>query len=175
MTNKERSKKIRETLKEAGYKTSDFSIRSYDCGYSDSSKIHIKNLSIDVSKIRDLLRKFESVDYDVASGEILSGGNTYIIVDYDYETVRAKEDEVRQELDDLIEKLDNSKIDGYISYTIGDLSFFSRDNEWFAYEDYDYAGTSLTRELFRNVPKEQVSCRLLRSYVFAKLQNKVAA
>ena len=175
MTNKERSKAIRETLKKAGYKTSDFSIRSYDCGYSDSSKIHIKNLSIDVSKIRNLLKKFESVDYDERSGEILSGGNTYIIVDYDYETIRAKENEVRQELDDLIEKLDNSKIDGYVSYIIGDLRVFSRDNEWSAYEDYDFAGSSLTRELFRSVPKEQVSCRLLRSYVFAKLQDKSAA
>lgn len=168
MTNKERSKAIREELKKAGYKTSDFSIRSYDCGYSDASRIYIKNLTIDVSKIRDLLSKFRSVDYDEASGEILSGGNTYIIVDYDYEVVQSAEEKVQEELENLIEELDSSKKNGYVDYKIGDLRIFAREDSWFAYEQYYINNVKMTNQLFSDIPKERVSRALARSYAFAK-------
>lgn len=84
LTNKQLSQAVRQTLKDNGYNTTDFSIRTRDCGYSTSCNITIKNLKIRREEIEGLVAKFESIDRDYASGEILEGGNTYIFVEYDY-------------------------------------------------------------------------------------------
>lgn len=175
MTNKERSKAIRETLKKAGYKTSDFSIRSHDCGYSDATDISIKNLSIKENDIRKLLKGFESVDYDKYSGEILSGGNTYISIHYDYSIVcaegKAVEPEINKILDDLEKEL---KAKGYASYKIGDLRITAGVKSWSVFE-YPYEHSDVGIGLFLDVSKEDIPCRIRNRFAIAKAQNKVAA
>lgn len=71
---------IRDFLKKNGYNIRDFSIKASYGGYSSSVDIYIKNPKIDKKEINDLVKKFQNVDYDARSGEVLMGGNTYIFV-----------------------------------------------------------------------------------------------
>lgn len=82
MTNKELGSAIRATLKTAGYAPRDISVRVRDCGYSTSASVTIKNPEIRLESVERLLSKFESIDRDYATGEILAGGNCYLFVDY---------------------------------------------------------------------------------------------
>lgn len=83
MTNKELGNAIRATLKVEGYAPRDFSVRVRDCGYSTSADVTIKNPEIRRASVERLLSKFERVDRDYATGEILAGGNCYLSVDYE--------------------------------------------------------------------------------------------
>ena len=82
MTNMELGNAIRATLKSEGYAPRDFSVRVRDCGYSTSASVTIKNPEIRSADVERLLSKFESVDRDERTGEILEGGNCYLFVDY---------------------------------------------------------------------------------------------
>ena len=80
-TTAEKSKEIRQKLKDAGIKRADYSIKS---DYS-SFRINIKNLSLKKDIFEKILNEYESIDYCEASGEILQGGNTFCFVEYDWE------------------------------------------------------------------------------------------
>lgn len=82
MTNKELGSAIRATLKTAGYAPRDISVRVRECGYSTSASVTIKNPEIRRESVERLLSKFESIDRDYATGEILAGGNCYLFTDY---------------------------------------------------------------------------------------------
>ena len=83
MTNMELGSAIRATLKSEGYAPRDFSVRVRDCGYSTSANVTIKNPEIRSADVERLLSKFESIDRDERTGEILEGGNCYLFVDYE--------------------------------------------------------------------------------------------
>lgn len=55
----------------------------------DYSSIHatVKDISIPLKEVEDVLRSYESIDYDYASGEILCGANTFVFVRYDYKSL----------------------------------------------------------------------------------------
>lgn len=91
--NSERSKAIRERIKsKLGYSSRQVSIRSSDCGYSDCTRITVKDLSCDIDAVEKIAKSFESIRYDEYSGEILSGANTYITVEYDWEVLHKAEE-----------------------------------------------------------------------------------
>lgn len=80
MTDKERLAAIRKELKEHGYNNRRVGV-SYD-GYA--IRLNIKELAIDKKEIENIAMKYENYSRDERTGEILSGGNTFVIVDYDY-------------------------------------------------------------------------------------------
>lgn len=84
MTNRETSLNIRRELKESGYNTRDFRISVKDSGYNTVIKIIIKNPHINRKDIKSLLIKYEQIDRDERSGEILDGCNTYLFISYEY-------------------------------------------------------------------------------------------
>lgn len=84
MTNKELSQAIRKELKSAGFTSKDYSIRVRDCLYDTSVKITVKNPLVKISEIEEITTKFEKIDYDERTMEILAGANTYIFCEYDY-------------------------------------------------------------------------------------------
>lgn len=90
--NSERSKEIREKIKkELGYNSRQVGVRSGDCGYSDYTRITVKDLSCDFEAIEKIAKSFQSIRYDEYNGEILSGANTYINVEYDWEILNEAE------------------------------------------------------------------------------------
>lgn len=107
MTNKERSAAIRAEIKKLGYNSRQVSVRSRICGYSDETRIEVKDLSCDIKAIEKACMKFESIDYDQYSGEILSGGNTYIFVQYDYDAISKATEANIEKAENLVNDVDD--------------------------------------------------------------------
>lgn len=80
MTDSERVVAIRQALKEHGYNNRKVGVR-YD-GYA--IWLTIKDLAIDIKEIEQLAKGYESYERDEFTGEILSGGNTFVFVNYTY-------------------------------------------------------------------------------------------
>ena len=83
MTSKEKAKAIRAALKEAGITSKQVSVKHRYCGYSSSYHITIKNGNISEMQVKNICKRFRSVDYDERTGEILEGGNDYVLVNRD--------------------------------------------------------------------------------------------
>ena len=83
MTNRELSQAIRKKLKECGYGSKDYSIRVSDAGYSTSVRIKIINPLVRRTSIEEVVKEFEVVDRDERTGEVLQGGNTYVLCSYE--------------------------------------------------------------------------------------------
>lgn len=82
---KELRKSIREDLKKLGLKRGDFSLSIRESGCADTYiKVEIKNPYINANEIEKELLKYEKVDRDMRSYEILQGCNTFVMVYYEY-------------------------------------------------------------------------------------------
>nr|DAG28522.1 MAG TPA: hypothetical protein [Caudoviricetes sp.] len=81
MTNQELKTTIKEELKKAGFKKG-YTISVKDCLYSTSMKIKINDPTINRKEIEKIAHKFQEIDRDERTGEILSGGNCYVFVEY---------------------------------------------------------------------------------------------
>lgn len=83
MTNKELSQAIRKALKEAGYTSKDVRVSVKDAGYSTAARLNIVNPLVSRTAIQELVKGYEEIDRDERTYEILSGGNTYVHVEYE--------------------------------------------------------------------------------------------
>lgn len=86
------SKDVKSFLKENGIDTKNIRV-------SSGSSINVKLLDpkLDYDKIDQLLKdKFEYYQRDDASGEILSGGNTFVFVEYDYDLIKEVQDQLKE-------------------------------------------------------------------------------
>lgn len=92
MTNKEMSKAIQEKLKAAGIPRAAYRIRVQGCGYSNSVHIYVKDLAVSIDEVKRIAYQYESIDRDERTGEILEGGNTYVFVEYDFDTLQAAQE-----------------------------------------------------------------------------------
>ena len=95
---------LKKYLKENGIDTSNISIKHSYCGYSESYDVTIKDENISRKEVDNLLKKFEYYETDERTGEILEGGNTYILVDYDYDLYKEVNDKYNSL---IIDKIDN--------------------------------------------------------------------
>lgn len=84
MTNKELSQKIRTELKENGYSAKMVKVSVKDSLYDTVIKITIKSPEVDKRKIEKLVNKYEEIDRDERTMEILQGCNVFVSVLYDY-------------------------------------------------------------------------------------------
>ena len=74
---------IRATLKYLGWNSRAVSIRSAYFAGGSSLRVRIKRADIPATVVYAVARLFESVARCSYTGDILSGGNTYLSVDYD--------------------------------------------------------------------------------------------
>lgn len=81
MTNQELKTAIKNELKKEGY-AKGYTISVKDCGYSTSVKIKITSPEINRLDIEKIANRFQEIDRDERTGEILSGSNNYVFVEY---------------------------------------------------------------------------------------------
>lgn len=85
----ERAALIRAELKAKHKWTSkDVSVRASHYSMGSSIEVNIKNPAVPLAAVREVALQHESIDRD-ASGEILSGGNRYVHVNYSSEAREA--------------------------------------------------------------------------------------
>lgn len=84
MSNKELSLLIRKTLKAKGYTSKDVSVRVRNSLYDTSVNITVKNPLVRLSEVEKVVKRFEEIDLDEYSGEILAGCNVYVHCQYAY-------------------------------------------------------------------------------------------
>lgn len=131
MTNKELGAAIRKELKENGWTSKDISVRVRDSGYDTAVNIKIKNALIRKSEVEALVKKYDEIDRDERTYEILAGCNTFVFVDYEYGVV----DEAAVSLLPIAEMVLNNP-EKYSGHKIADNGekevFITRfeDNEW---------------------------------------------
>lgn len=83
MSNKELSQLVRKTLKEAGFTSKDVSVRVKDSGYSTSVRVTVKNPFVKISEVKKVVNRFEEIDRDERTMEILQGCNVFVHVQYE--------------------------------------------------------------------------------------------
>lgn len=83
---KEKSIQLRKDLKVYGLTNRDVSITTQNGVWDDKINVHLKTISALklYNEIEKLAYKYENIDRDVRTMEILTGGNTYIFISYEY-------------------------------------------------------------------------------------------
>ena len=74
---------ITAELKKNGYNRNKCSVRYRSLTMDRAIVITIYDLNIAQETIEKIVKKFEHLSYDAGTGEILTGGNTYIDINYD--------------------------------------------------------------------------------------------
>lgn len=84
----ETTTKIRQIIKELGYKRNQVSVKTSEYGVANTSlRITIKDLSINAEALEAKINHLENIRVD-CMGEFLEGCNTFIFVNYDYEALK---------------------------------------------------------------------------------------
>lgn len=78
MTNEELRVAVKADVKGKGLSLRDVSVSVKNVGYSTTIRLVIRNPHVNRSELKTLLKKYESVDRDERTGEILAGGNVYV-------------------------------------------------------------------------------------------------
>lgn len=112
MTNMELNKAIKAELKKAGYNTKDFRVSVKDSLYDTTIRIKIKSPYVNLHDVERLLKHRESYELDVASGEILQGGNTYVFIEYDYNAFDLIPHEYEERAEKILNDAENN-LDGF--------------------------------------------------------------
>jgi len=73
-----RKQKLVNLLKEAGYNQRQVSVRENPSSLEWSFAVTIRDEKVNYKTVQDIVKKSRSIDRCHASGEILSGGNTYV-------------------------------------------------------------------------------------------------
>lgn len=81
------SKQVRAALKAAGLGPRQVSVRSKSYSMGSTVEVRIKVWSVALGAVEALVRPFEQVRRDEATGEILCGGNTHIAVEYEHDAI----------------------------------------------------------------------------------------
>ena len=93
------AREVKAFLKEKGIDTQNIRV-------SSGSSIDVKLLDpkLDFDLIDQILKEeYESYQRDQATGEILSGGNTFVFVEYDYDLVKEIQEQLRGSLRPFLE------------------------------------------------------------------------
>ncbi|HFI0791115.1 TPA: hypothetical protein ACGO62_001122 [Streptococcus suis] len=102
------AKGVKQFLKLHGYNPKDFKVRKANPGYERSLYITIKNVTISKKEIENLVYpQFQKISRCEITQEILSGGNTYVFVEYDEDTFEELVESKTQEAEQLYNELKN--------------------------------------------------------------------
>lgn len=86
----DKAKLLRSDLKKFGWNSKQISVTGKYVAYDSVLKIRIKDLNISKVAVEKIANQFSSIDYCETSGEVLEGGNTYVNIDFDWESLKLK-------------------------------------------------------------------------------------
>ena len=89
MSTTDRAASIRAALKAKGWSTRKVSVRSHYYSMGSSIYVTVKDPDIPLSAVEAIAEPHEHIDRCAYSGEILSGGNRYVSVDYSHDAADA--------------------------------------------------------------------------------------
>jgi len=102
----EEAKELRQELKsKLGVNSRQVSVRSEYFSMGSSIDVRIKDADVSLPAVREIASKYESIRRCEFSGEILSGGNTYLSVEYTREALQTRSDRVREQVENAVAKL----------------------------------------------------------------------
>lgn len=81
------AQQVKAALKAAGFDTRKISVTSSYPGYEEVVNVQIKDVFINLEAVEAIAYKFREVAYDERCQEILAGGNTFVRVQYEYNTL----------------------------------------------------------------------------------------
>jgi hypothetical protein len=96
-TLKEATATIRTALKAMGYSSREISVRGESYSMGSSITVTVKVRGVDLKAIKAVAEKAQRIDRCELTGEILTGGNRFVEVDYSWELVRELSAQVRAE------------------------------------------------------------------------------
>lgn len=67
-------------IKSLGFNSRQVSVSTERLSLDEAFNVTIRDEKVDKAVIKEAVKEFESIDRDHSSGEILSGGNTYVTV-----------------------------------------------------------------------------------------------
>lgn len=102
MDRKEIAKAIRAELKENGITNKQVGVTSKSALYDDVVRVNIKDLKVSYNLVNTIASKYKLISYDQANGEILAGGNMYINIQFDYESILKAKKDYLQKAEEII-------------------------------------------------------------------------
>ena len=109
---------VKKFLKENGIETKKISVSIRESGYADTYiSVYLKDINLPIEYISNLLKsKYDDYTRDV-DGEILQGCNTFMHVQFDYETEFQAHKEIKETANKKIEEIksNNGKTILYLS------------------------------------------------------------
>lgn len=117
------AREVKSLLKENGIETSNVRV-SVGGNLSTSIDVKLLDPKLDSDKIKSIIsEKYESIDTDQASGEILSGGNTFIFVEYEYELFSQVAEELRSTVEPFLDRCTGSwSLQALVSHYVDTVS-----------------------------------------------------
>ncbi len=95
----DRAKAIRATLKLRGWNARAVSVRCDYYSMGSSIYVTVRQFGISAQAVKDAVEGFARIDRCQMTGEILSGGNTFVHVDYATKVQEAARNELRETVD----------------------------------------------------------------------------
>jgi hypothetical protein len=100
---------IRKDLKAAGFASRSISVKTSKTG---SVRVEIKDASIPAEKVKEIAYRQQKIDRCETTGEILSGGNTFVFVGYARGALKVAGEELTVELQKGRRHFGNLEVDG---------------------------------------------------------------
>ncbi len=85
MNTTESARAIRTELKKLGITSRQVSVRTDYYSMGSAIRITVKDPAVSLHQVTEIAHPHEDIDRDSVTGEILSGGNTYVTVQYDHD------------------------------------------------------------------------------------------
>lgn len=105
-----KSTDVKNFLKENGIETKKISVSIRESGYADTYiSVYLKDINLPIEYISSLLKtKYDDYTRDV-DGEILQGCNTFVHIQFDFETEIQAHEEIKETAKQKIEEIKNNK------------------------------------------------------------------
>ena len=118
----ETAKELRTMLKTAGFNSRRVSVRHHQYSMGSSLYLTIRDPEVKKSEIKDIALKFERVDHCQFSGEILSGGNRFVDINYSQKARDILVNRVMPSVNMAVSELEgiagSGGVDFYTGYTL---------------------------------------------------------